>query len=259
MLEQLTNRSSQETVGFQQSYPDTTVVESGDDTLLDSNITGRVIYSSQELADYSSELKSILDKLGSNKDTLYYKTERRLEMANRGWMAFGLDSSKAQEQLHILFGEFGNSFYGVERECEFNATQESVDESRKLLQQLPFVSQRELIKHSTTDRLIIDGKIDVPLDAVIGAEGIASWAGRGENQLKNGKPSIEVIREYASKGKYDGSQWMLDARVVRGSDGKSYLYLDSSHRAAAAKLRGDKSIIVDSITLTSEPWEIVLN
>jgi len=32
-----------------------------------------------------------------------------------------------------------------------------------------------------------------------------------------------------------------------------------AHRAAAAKLRGEKSIIIDSITLTSAPWECELS
>jgi hypothetical protein len=168
------------------------------------------------------------------------------------------DSQKAQEQLHRLFGELGGGFSSVNREYEFDITQESIDKSSELLEKLPFIREEEFTKSETIDRFEIDGKVEVPLDSVIGAAGLDSWAGRVDGHLKNGKPSIEVIREYASRGKYDGSRGLLDAVVVHGSDGKSYLYLQSSHRAAAAKLRGDKSIIVDSITFSSNPWKFEL-
>ena len=220
-----------------------------------------VIYSDQELTNYVAELQATIDEYnlsGMDKDKTYYQSLQRLEMSNRGWMFVGVDSQKAQEQLHKLFGEFGGGFSSVNRESEFDSTKESIEESSELLRKLPFIAEEELTKFEPPDRFEIDGKIEVPLESVIGAVGLESWAGRRAGHLKNGKSSIETIREYASKGRYDGSSGLLDAIVVRGSDGKAYLYLESSHRAAAAKLRGDKSIIVDTITLSSKPWEFEL-
>jgi hypothetical protein len=257
-MEQLANYSAHESPDFALTYPDTVQDDYDYSAVVPSGVESPTLFSDQELATYTLELQAIRDGCASNRDKTFFQAERRLEMARRGWMDVDHDSPKAREQLHALFDKLGNIFPGVSRGREFNATNESVDESRKLLRQLPFVKDDDLIKYSAPTRLIIDGKQHVPLNAVIGAEGIESWAGRGEKNLKDGKPSIDVIREYAARGKYDGSGWMLDARVVNGSDGKAYLYLSSAHRAAAAKLRGDKSIIVDSVILSSKPWEFVV-
>jgi len=228
---------------------------------LETSLESPVVYSDQELANYALELQATIDEYnlsGKDKDKDYYQTIQRLEMSSRGWMFVGVDSPKAQEQLHVLFTEFGGGFSGVNRERDFDATQESIEESSELLGKLPFVKEEAITKPVAPDRFEIDGKIEVPLEVVIGGTSLESWAGRRAGHLKNGRSSLEVIREYASKGKYDGSSGLLDAIVVRGSDGKAYLYLESSHRVAAAKLRGDKSIIVDSITLSSKPWTFEL-
>lgn len=217
-----------------------------------------VIYTEQELRDYTTELEATINDYnisGKDKDTGYHQAIQRLEMSKRGWMFVGVDSPKAQEQLHKLFGELGDGFSSVNRETDFDPNKESIEESRELLTKLPFVGEWTLAKPEAPDRFKIEGKVEIPLEAVIGAIGLESWAGRSSGHLKNGKPSIEVIREYASMGKYDGSAGLLDSRLVGGSDGRAYLYLEDAHRAAAAKLRGDKSIIVDSITLSSNPWE----
>jgi hypothetical protein len=225
-------------------------------------IDSPAIYSSEELSNYADTLQETINEYelqSVEKDNAYYQAVQRLEMTRRGWMLVGLESKKAQEQLHKLFSEFGTGFAGVSREEEFDVANETTEESIELLKRLPFVGEEDIVGSSGDDRFEIDGKIEVPLNAVIGAASLENWAGRRASHLKNGRSSIDVIREYASRGKYDGSSGLLDAIEVRGPDGRSYLYLTSSHRAAAAKLRGDKSIIVDSITLKSDPSRFELS
>src|ERR1019366_2802916 len=94
-----------------------------------TSLESPVIYSDQELANYAAELQATINVYnlsGMDKDKIYYQSIQRLEMSSRGWMFVGVDSQKAQEQLRKLFGELGGGFSSVNREHEFDFTQESI-------------------------------------------------------------------------------------------------------------------------------------
>lgn len=83
--------------------------------------------------------------------------------------------------------------------------------------------------------------IEVPLSAIVSAIGFESWErGRGENTLKDGKPSAEFIKHYASLPTEIPPIDTAQALIL--PNGKVVIMSHDAHRVAAAKLKGQHTM-----------------
>lgn len=87
-----------------------------------------------------------------------------------------------------------------------------------------------------------DGNTRVPTGMFVTAMGLDSWEGRAPGSKKDGLPSKEVIKDYASRETTPPPLDHVSAYIL--PDGRVFFRSDSSHRTAAAILRGDPYIEV---------------
>ncbi len=100
--------------------------------------------------------------------------------------------------------------------------------------------------------VIIDASskpIEVPLSAVVSAVGFRSWEnGRSDGIGKGSKSSSETIKDYASRSTEIPP---IDSAVaVILPNGEVVIMSENSHRVAAAKLRGQKTILIKHLTVS---------
>ena len=94
--------------------------------------------------------------------------------------------------------------------------------------------------------LIANTETPWPLNNIVGAIGFSSWdEGRENGHLKDGKPSRQVMQEYASRNtEIPGVNFGLDVYLYPDDDGKDKLFAVShnAHRVGAAKLKSQRNI-----------------
>lgn len=149
------------------------------------------------------------------------------------------------------------------------------------LNSLPFVRWGELQKAHGRKHpsIVIDGHFDFPTERVIGVASFESWAGRGERvgggryapYVSNGQgsksftpralPDIEktsrgAITDFAQLDPAPLKDIGHNAHIVmvQDADGEYWGIAteDGSHRMAAAKLRGDPTVAVNKIEISSD-------
>jgi hypothetical protein len=108
-----------------------------------------------------------------------------------------------------------------------------------------FMSQADTSRPS----IIIEARdepFEFPLTAFVSAAGFDSWE-HGRRKLKGDRTSEEVIQDYASR---ETEIPPVDsARALLLSNGEVILLSDDAHRVAAAKLKGQTSIAVQTLTV----------
>lgn len=101
--------------------------------------------------------------------------------------------------------------------------------------------------HSPPVVIEADQVIEVPVTAFVSAMSFYSWEGRGSAWKKDGRPSREVILDYASR--QTDIPPVEDALAAVMSDGRVYLLTLNAHRVAAARLKGQETIGVHRLTV----------
>ena len=102
--------------------------------------------------------------------------------------------------------------------------------------------------HRVEAAVFLDEPLYVSPDRIIGAEGFNSWMGRGTDgtgdvSTRDGKAatirSIDQIKDYATRETQLKTVGANDRITVVQADNGVFLYSNSAHRSAAAKLRGE--------------------
>jgi hypothetical protein len=83
-------------------------------------------------------------------------------------------------------------------------------------------------------------EIELPTAMFVSAEGFESWQGRNESNQKDGQSSSETIQDYASRDTQ--APPLSDVAGYLLPDGRLFFKSNNSHRIAAARLRGDKTV-----------------
>ncbi len=79
------------------------------------------------------------------------------------------------------------------------------------------------------------------MTSVVSAAGFESWkTGRGQYNLKDGRQSADVIKDYASRE--TPLPAVDEATALIFEDGKVIVMTSNAHRVGAAKLRGQRTI-----------------
>lgn len=173
-------------------------------------------------------------------------------------------------------GELGESF----RLPKTNTPTTNPEEAAQLLNTLPFVHKDQLRKYysSKDPAITLMGAIPFPTERLIGVDSFESWAGRGSvdqsdrNKIvrrkdgmgqKHSGNNIPDIEKTSRGAIVDAAQYKdppkhltgnADILIFEDSDGERWgiAMTDGSHRAAAAKLRGEPYIYANSVTIHSE-------
>ena len=99
-------------------------------------------------------------------------------------------------------------------------------------------------------RAIPESDIPLPVELFVAAPMIKDWREGRVSELKGGKSSRDIIRQYAEMDpKTSPSIRKVD--IVVDSDGGVFLALqgDGAHRLCAAKMRGDREILCREISI----------
>ena len=99
-------------------------------------------------------------------------------------------------------------------------------------------------------RAIPESDIPLPVELFVAAPMIKDWQEGRVSELKGGKSSRDIIRQYAEMDpKTSPSIRKVD--IVVDSDGGVFLALqgDGAHRLCAAKMRGDREILCREISI----------
>ena len=99
-------------------------------------------------------------------------------------------------------------------------------------------------------RAIPESDIPLPVELFVAAPMIKDWREGRMSELKGGKSSRDIIRQYAEMDPKT-SPPILSVDVVIDSDGGVFLALqgDGAHRLCAAKMRGDHEILCREISI----------
>ena len=81
-------------------------------------------------------------------------------------------------------------------------------------------------------------KISIPLGMFISADSFESWHGRPEEITKDGRLSLDVIKDYAGRETKPPQIEQIEAYLL--PDNRIYIKSANSHRVAAAIRRGDE-------------------
>ncbi len=178
------------------------------------------------------ELSDKLDNLDLRQEEAY-KLKNFMEMRKsifdtRGGMLF---SSSEDEAQHLVNGIVNSA---KQEESEFvpeEAFRATIDQGRP--------------------SVIIDASskpIEVPLSSIVSAVGFQSWEnGRGDGIGKDNKSSSETIKDYASRPTEIPPLDNAVALIL--PNGEVVIMSENSHRVAAAKLRGQKTIQIKHLTV----------
>lgn len=222
------------------------------------------LYSQEELDKLKTELEDIIKNSEPEEVLFGVRMPREYHVAERKLMAMEKDPPLlilspehpiAVRELERVFSQLVQDFSVVERTKAFSIGEEEREVSKQKLNALPFVKRENILyKNRRLGMIMVEGKIEVPLNAIASISSSTSFAGRdggeGEKAGDTGRStSIDVIRDYANRGKYTGESGLLDLTVCRLSDGGYCFDAESAHRVAAAKLRGEQTIIVDTINI----------
>ena len=99
-------------------------------------------------------------------------------------------------------------------------------------------------------RAIPESDIPLPVELFVAAPMIKDWQEGRVPELKGGKSSRDIIRQYAEMDPKT-SPPIRSVDVVIDSDGGVFLALqgDGAHRLCAAKMRGDREILCRGISI----------
>ena len=99
-------------------------------------------------------------------------------------------------------------------------------------------------------RAIPESDIPLPVELFVAAPMIKDWREGRMSELKGGKSSRDIIRQYAEMNPKT-SPPIRSVDVVVDSDGGVFLALqgDGAHRLCAAKMRGDREILCREISI----------
>jgi hypothetical protein len=154
------------------------------------------------------------------------------------------------------------------------------EQAAQLLNKLPFINAKEVIKPypRTHPNIVIKGSFDFPTERIVSVESFDSWAGRGETTdngfggvTPNGKggkgfsprtlhgiepTSRGAITDYAQEdlSSVKNAYGNADIIIFQDTDDEYWgiATTDGSHRAAAAKLRGESTVAVSEIQIASD-------
>ena len=82
--------------------------------------------------------------------------------------------------------------------------------------------------------------VDIPVGLIVSADSFESWRGRPEHISKNGRPSEEVIKEYANMPEEEAPP-VEDMTAYLLPDGRLFFKSGNSHRVGAAIRRQNAS------------------
>jgi len=99
-------------------------------------------------------------------------------------------------------------------------------------------------------RAIPESDIPLPVELFVAAPMIKDWQEGRVSELKGGKSSRDIIRQYAEMDPKT-SPPIRKVDIVVDSDGGVFLALqgDGAHRLCAAKMRGDREILCREISV----------
>lgn len=118
---------------------------------------------------------------------------------------------------------------------------ENPQQALEQLQALPFVNElwleARILPGVVNVQATSEHPLHIPSAGLIGAHNLASWAGRQTGNLKDGRPSSEVILDYASRT--TPLPELEDVACYIQPDGRQlFVSTNSSHRSAAYKAQG---------------------
>jgi len=124
----------------------------------------------------------------------------------------------------------------------------------------PFVPEEDFVHAADKDHPGINIKfteqpIEVPLTSVVTAIGFKSWEnGRPEDNDKAGRNSQAVIQDYALR---EGNIPSIEsARALILTNGEVVFMTENSHRVAAAKLKGQKTIQIKYLEISKAKHDL---
>ena len=99
-------------------------------------------------------------------------------------------------------------------------------------------------------RAIPESDIPLPVELFVAAPMIKDWQEGRVSELKGGKSSRDVIRQYAEMNPKT-SPPIRKVEIIVDSDGGVFLALqgDGAHRLCAAKMRGDREILCREVSI----------
>lgn len=99
-------------------------------------------------------------------------------------------------------------------------------------------------------RAIPESDIPLPVELFVAAPMIKDWRKGRVSELKGGKSSHDIIRQYAGMNP-KASPPIRSVDIIVDSDSRVFLALqgDGAHRLCAAKMRGDREILCRGISV----------
>ena len=178
------------------------------------------------------DLGDAMEAMDKSKKKSQFMALRENIFRSRGWLSYEASDSKIRPLIESVIAN-------------------SVTDETKFINDQEFMN----LVDETKPTVIVesdDNPIEIPTSALVSAIGFSGWQegrGRGykgQHILKDGKLSTEVIHDYATR---ESDIPNIDATGVILPDGKVVFLAENSHRAAAAKLRGQSTIKVNRLTL----------
>lgn len=211
---------------------------------------GRFFRLSEEDQDTYQALHSLRHLMLQQRD----RSERKIQGKEFGYDIKFADEINPVDYDYILAAPSVPSTFRIKEEIDLNDKKQVYF----ALEDLPFHKSEDIRKtHQMRPVESIIGNINFPVDRTIGVESFQSWSGRGLF-LNDPNPdySLEKIIHYARipEEQFRGTYSAAVIVIVKDLDGNLWGIAtnDGSHRAAAAKLRGDSFMEVSEIHIPHE-------
>ncbi len=194
--------------------------------------------------------------------------EKKLDKGEIDWQTYITESSKLTEMHYYTgfdtdvkkYNELQAQLADMERNRVLIVGEQANSLGKKLVETAPnaestdrahiFVDSRilglidrESYEAGRTLEISLSTPMEVPLGMFVNAASFDSWHGRPTGVMKDGRPSNEVIQDYA--GRETQPPPVEASTMYLLPDGRVFFRSENSHRTAAAISRGDEHIQVE--------------
>jgi len=186
--------------------------------------TDEPIYYDQQLKDFTARLNDLDGRERAVKRLHNFQTFRQLNLDRHGALTFDSGEAEIGQFITELQANSSKEEHSFIYDDDFMY---GVDEA-----------QPQIIIESQSNPMLF------PLTAFVSANGFDSWEAGREHGVQRADSSAELIHEYAER---PTDIPPVEARALLLETGEVILKSENAHRAAAAKLKGQEMIGVESL------------
>jgi hypothetical protein len=188
--------------------------------------TDEPLYYDQQLKDFTHRLNELDDRERAAKRVHAFQTDRQFNFDRHGALTYDSSEAEAGQFIAQLLTNSSKEDHGFIYDDEFKY---AVDEA-----------QPQIIIESRGEPILF------PLTAFVSATGMDSWELGRQHGVQRADSSADLIREYAER---PTDIPPVEAQALLLETGEVVLKSENAHRAAAAKLKGQATLGVRSLTV----------